>query len=143
MNKNIIIFTLILCFSAIIGKGQTLNLNDCIKMQKSSIVEINNILQSKNHNWEFNHGMWSYINGTNTTFLRKTEGDLNNSEIILVTKNRDIIKTIYEDIKRYGMVQDRDRPAYIGKNYAVVFMAETNDNGEEIISIHIMPKSMY
>lgn len=58
-----------------VAKGQTLNLNNCIKLQKNNRVTINQILQSKNSKWEFSDGMWQYDDGMNTTFIRKTEGD--------------------------------------------------------------------
>ncbi|MEJ7823557.1 MAG: hypothetical protein WKF85_14625 [Chitinophagaceae bacterium] len=111
--------------------------------KKSNRVTINQTLQSKSSKWEFSDGMWQYDDGLKATFIRKTNGDLNNSEIIVITNNNSIMNTFVDDIKNNGMIQDGNKAAFIGKNYVVLFITKTNKFGEKIYSIHIMPKSMY
>lgn len=128
---------------SIIAEGQTLDLSDCIKLHTSDGETIGQLLKSKNSKWVFYNEMWQFDDGVNATFIRKTDGDISNSEILVITNNKSIATTMYSDIKKNGMVQDGSKSVFMGKNYVVGFIIETNDSGEDIYSIHVMPKSMY
>jgi len=129
-------------------KGQTLNLNDLIQCHKKSEQELTDFLQLKSRTWEskghnVDYTWWTYDNGSYVSFIKKTDGDFDTSEIIVVTNNNDIPKTILEDIKTNGMKQDGTKNAYVGKNYVVGFVWKTNNSGETLFSIHLMTKKLY
>jgi len=143
MRPQQILLTISFLLTCLIAQGQTLDLSDCIKIHKSNSDGIIQILKSKDSKWLFYNGMWQFDDGLNATFIRKTEGDLTSSEIIIITNNKSITTTLMADIKRNSMVQDGSKSVFIGKNYAVGFIVETNDSGQDIFSIHVMPRSMY
>ncbi len=139
---------LLLCsiflFASIITYSQKLGLNDLIKLHSSSRVLMTQFLKSKDPMWTYNtpeyRGSWMFDNGADATFIRKPEDD---SELIIITNNKTVINTIYNDIEKFGMKRDGDREVYIGKNWVVGFKSETNKSGELISSIHLIPKSLF
>jgi hypothetical protein len=141
-------FTLILGIIVLTVKSQTLNLNDLIQCHKKSEQELTDFLKMKSRIWVFkghdvDYTWWTYEDGYDASFIKKTDGNFDNSEIIVITNNTDIPKTILANIKAYGMQQDGTKSAYVGKNYVVLFVWLENNKGETIFSIHLMTKKLY
>ena len=148
MKARAIFLSLALGFIAMTIKGQSFNLNDLIQCHKKDVKELSGFLKLKSSNWIFkghdvDRNWWEYDNGSSTSFLYKLDGGFDESEIILITDNTNIAKTIFGDVKKNNMKSIDNKAMYLGSNYFVYFKDETNDKDETIWKISLSTKTAY
>lgn len=148
MKSNTILIFLFILSSTSLLKGQQLNLNDLKILHKKETKEISVYLQTKSINWKYqgyegDYNWWQYDNSIDATFIKKVDGDLDSREIIIVTNNKEVMKTILDNIKSNDFNQIDQKTMYVGKDYAVAILWEKNNNGETIFSIHFMTRNAF
>ena len=148
MKARALLFALAFGFIALIVKGQNFNLNDLIQCHKKNVQELNYFLKLKSSGWLF-HGhdddrnWWEYYEGSISSILYKTDGGTDESEIMLITNNTRVIKTIFDDVKKSNMKSIDNKAMYLGSNYFVFFKDVTDDKGETVWKISLSTKTSY
>jgi len=148
MKARAIYLSLALGLIAMTIKGQSFNLNDLIQCHKKDVQELTGFLNLKSSNWIFkghddDRNWWEYANGTSTSILYKLDGGVDESEIILITDNTNIAKTISNDVKKNNMKSIDNKAMYLGANYFVFFKWEEDNKGATVWRISLSTKTAY
>ena len=105
-------------------------------------------MKNKSRSWTFkghddDRNWWEYDNGSSTSMLYKLDGGVDETEIILITDNTKIAKTIFNDVKNNNMKSIDDKTMYLGPNYFVYFKYETNNKDETVWKISLSTRTAY
>jgi len=148
MKTRTVFLALLFGIIAMSVMGQSINLNDLIQCHKKGIQELTVFLKNKSSSWIFKghddgRNWWEYHSDYTSTILYKLDGGFDESEIILVTDDTDITKTIFADVKKNNMKSINNKAMYLGANYFVFFISVEDKEGKTVWRISLLTKNAY
>ena len=148
MKTNKILLVLIFELITASAFSQSLTLNDLMQFHRKNVKEVTEFLRSKNKSWHFEehesgYSWWTFKSPSILTYLKKTDGDADHEEVIVITDNPEISKNMMQEVKANEMIKEEGKNIFVGKKYVVAFIPEKNPQGKIFISVHLLTKTKY